>query len=194
MTGLLTAAVCLTLSGCGMQYIFRQEPTIALNYGYKSLDSEALQQAYDILHENIRSAYSESFDVPSVTPEGFVRVIEAYEDDHPEVFWLDTASRYRYIDYGDSCEIHLSYSLEGDELEQAKKELEDGVSAAIAAAPEKATDYEIECFLNDYMIAQCDYNREATDQHNAYGSLVRKQAVCDPRAFSFCATVWGSPV
>ncbi len=184
MTGLLTAAVCLTLSGCGMQYMFRQEPTlpkdnaevkvtaerqpIALNYGYKSLDGEALQQAYDILHENIRSAYSETFDVPNVTPEGFMRVIEAYEDDHPEVFWLDTASRYRYIDYGDSCEISLSYSLEGDELEQAKKELENGVTAAIAAAPEKATDYEIECFLNDYMIAQCDYNREATDQHNKF--------------------------
>ena len=218
MTGLLTAAVCLTLSGCGMQYMFRQEPTlpkdnaevkvtaerqpIALNYGYKSLDSEALQQAYDILHENIRSVYSESFDVPNVTPEGFVRVIEAYEDDHPEVFWLDTASRYRYIDYGDSCEIHLSYSLEGDELEQAKKELEDGVSAAIAAAPEKATDYEIECFLNDYMIAQCDYNREATDQHNAYGSLVKKQAVCDGYSKGFqllcnrlgiaCVTVQGT--
>ena len=220
---LMTAADSFALSGCGLlspqwNYVLRPEPTlpadeaevkitaerqpIELRYGYKSLDSMALQQAYDILDEKIRSGTGESFVVPGVGANEFLYVVEAYEDDHPEVFWLDTSSRYSYIDYGDSCEIRLRFIFEGDELEQAKNVLEQQIAAVIASAPETATDYELECFLNDYMISHCDYDREAVYQHNAYGSLVRQQAVCDGYSKGFqllcsrmgiaCVTVQGT--
>lgn len=224
MTGLLlAAAVVFTLTGCDAvsprwNYMFRPEPTlpsdnaeiklladrreIELRYGYKTLDSDILRQAYETIDENIHAGSSNRFEVPGVSAGEFARVIEAYEDDHPEVFWLDTASRYSYIEYDSGCEVELRFVFEGDELASAKNELEKKIDETLAAAPKKATDFEIECFLNDYMIAHCEYNREAPYQHSAYGSLVRGQAVCDGYSKGFqllcarlgiaCVTVQGT--
>lgn len=193
------------LSGCDLlstrwSYVFRQEPTLpsddepgkptsersqAYNsYGYESLRDE-LKTAYNTLDEYINLDYSESFTVNSGSPKDFLNVLEAYENDHPEIFWLESSSSYSYTEGYDSYQIFLNFALEGDELKNAKQHFETKVSEALNNAPRSATDYEIELYINSFLIDNCEYDMAASQRHNAYGALVDGKAVCDGYSKAF---------
>ena len=109
--------------------------------------------------------------------------IKAYTMDHPEVFWLDVESGYKYYEYDNSLGVELKYSQSGDELEHEKKELDEVVERVASAAPDNATDYDIELYLNDYLTKECSYNTDVPMKHTSY---VRTPS-------SFFADVWESP-
>lgn len=222
------AAGCVSLAvllgGCNflpeeLRYFFEPEPTRApviqsdpksldsragaFNaYGYKSLEpNDALTTGYLTLDHYVNLEYSEEFTINGVTLDDFDRILAAYENDHPELFWLSTDSRYSYADNGGSLDISLSFSSTGSELEEKKQELENAVAAFKSEAPDNATDYEMEKFINTYLIDTCDYVDGADNCHTAYGALVNGKAVCDgySRAFQLlcnrmdieCVTVEG---
>ena len=195
----------LALSGCNLlptrlSYMFKQEPTLPFvdepkqatskrteaynSYGYESLSDE-MKTAYNTLDEYINLDYSEDFIVYADNEDNFLNVLEAYEIDHPEVFWLDSSSRYSYIEGDGSYQIFLSYTIEGDKLKKAKQALEAKVGEFLDGAPESATDYELELYLNNYLIDNCEYDKKNSQRHNAYGALVDGRAVCDGYSKAF---------
>ena len=199
---IVAMAVMIGASACSPRwyYRFREEPTVApttdettetderesavLTYGYESLD-EKLRQAYQTLDTYVQRDYSERFSVALSTDEELLNVIEAYEQDHPEVFWLDNSSRYQYLKYSHGYEVELSFTFQGDALREAKKEVEEAAAAVIDAAPENATDYELELFFNEWIVYHCSYDKEGPQRHNAYGTFIQGRAVCDGYSKAF---------
>lgn len=195
----------LALSGCGLfstrlSYMFKPEPTLpetnepkqvtsnrleAYNsYGYESLSDE-MKTAYNTLDKYINLDYSEGFTVYGDNEDDFLNVLEAYEIDHPEVFWLDASTRYSYIEGEGSYQVFLTFTLEGDKLKKAKQNLEAKVGGILNDMPESATDYELELYINDYLIDNCEYDKKNAQRHNAYGALVDGKAVCDGYSKAF---------
>ena len=196
------------LSGCGswfgkIKYALTPEPTLAPNveklskvptddrsqadnaYGYQSLDTDELKAVYLTVEEELAKSYSEDFWLENATLSMLDEALTAYELDHPEVFWLNLSSRYSYIDYGDSLEVGLNFELEGEELDNAKERFNQRVDEIIAEAPADATDYQIEIYINDYIIDNCEYQSGASMCHTAYGSLMNGLAVCDGYSKAF---------
>lgn len=195
-------AVLVGCSACSPRwyYRFREEPTVAPtsdvstdtderesitdSHGYNSLNDK-MKKAYQVLDEYIHRDYSERFTLALNDGDELLNVVEAYEQDHPEVFWLDTGSRYEYATYSHGLEVTLSFTFEGDALEEAKEDVEKAVSDIIKGAPENATDYEIELYLNEWIIYHCSYDKEGPQRHTVYGSLIQGRAVCDGYAKAF---------
>lgn len=121
--------------------------------------------------------------------------VEAYRDDHPEVFWLK--SHFEYIDNEDSTSLILSYSVQPDSsdperLKKAKEKFNKTVDKIIDGAPKNATDYELELYVNDYLVENCVYDKEAAEtediaghENDAYGALVENKAVCEGYSRAF---------
>lgn len=221
---LCVASAAALLAGCDIlpgevERMFEPEPTRPVqssaepkdiktregaynSYGYDSLsDSKTLQLDYETLDAYVSKSYSEEFTLNNTSVEDFDRVLEAYENDHPEVFWLDDSSRYSYSDDGGDLTVELNFTVTGDDLGSRKKELDQAAEAAKSGAPASATDYEVEKYINDYIIENCEYVDGADNCHDAYGALVNGKAVCDgySRAFQLlcnkmdieCVTVEG---
>lgn len=181
-------------------YRYREEPTIAPttdvstetekresiseSYGYKSLN-DTLKTAYQVLDEYVHRDHSERFTLALKNGDELLNVVEAYEQDHPEVFWLNTSSRYEYASYSHGLEVSLSFTFEDEALSEAKEEVEKAVQDIIRGAPDNATDYEMEIYLNEWIIYHCSYDKEAPQRHNVYGSLIQGRAVCDGYAKAF---------
>ena len=205
---ILTASIIVLITvlvGCSAcsprwYYQFREEPTVppatdvstetderedtAYSYGYNSLN-DSMKAAYQVLDEYIGRDYSERFTLALDSGNELVNVVDAYEQDHPEVFWLNNSSRYQYSPYSHGLEVELSFSFEGDALREAKEEVEQAVADIIAGAPASATDYEIEMYLNEWIIYHCSYDKEGPQRHNVYGTLLQGRSVCDGYAKTF---------
>ena len=189
-------AVLVGCSACTPRwyYRFQEQPTVAENtdtktdtderegiscsYGYDSL-SDRLREAYRVFADYVQRDYSERFTVALDNENEIENVLEAYEQDHPEVFWLNNSSRYEYAPNGDVFEVALSFSFEGENLREAKQQLADRIEDIFEAAPEDASDYEMELFLNKQIISYCEYDKDGPQRHNAYGALIQGRAVCD---------------
>ena len=154
-------------------------------YGYNSLSTDVLRSVYDTIGEYMNKSYEEDFNAGDISLANFDEALGAYEQDHPEEFWLDLKSRYSYVEYGGSVGFKLNFEFEGDELSEAKEKFENKVSEITASAPKEASDYQIEIYANNYVIDNCAYKSDASMQHNAYGALVKGEAVCDGYSKAF---------
>ena len=217
-------AAALVISGVLMivfadKYRFRAEPKLEkkeLGLEVKSTESrkeihstlcrdslpEKLKDAYDTAGKFINESEAESFWLENISKDEFKTAFEAYTADHPEVFWIDTKSSYKYYEMDTSLEIEFCFSMSGDTLETAKKKLDEAVKKAFTSAPEKADDLDAEVFINDYLVNHCKYNEKAEFSHTSYGALVNGEAVCDGYSLAFkllcdkmgieCSTVEGT--
>ena len=193
-----TAIVVLAaaLSGCNLFFSKQPEPTLAPTtegqskvslgdreeakngYGYESLDTDKKRSVYETIGEYMHMSETEEFVLEGVTLGVFDEALGAYEADHPEEFWLSLSSRFSYVEYGESMGFELNFELEGDELSTAKETFNKKIDEIIASAPEEASDYQMEIFVNDYIIDNCSYKSDASMKHNAYGALINGATVC----------------
>lgn len=169
---------------------------VKTSYSYDNLSSDKLKELYMKIDENaeIASVGYITIDAP-LNEKQLTEAVEAYRDDHPEVFWLK--SDFEYIDNDDSTSLFLSYSVQPDNsdpdrLKKAKEKFNKTVDKIIDGAPKNATDYELELYANDYLVENCVYDKEAAEtediaghENDAYGALVEKKAVCEGYSRAF---------
>lgn len=184
-------------------YFFRSEPRLVkqqINLEKKALSdrqplttelcreqlgSSAQKQAYATIAENVFDTTGERFSVYGADKNDFQMALNAFLVDHPEVFWVDASSGYKYYEYDSSLLIELNYLQTGSELESAVEKLNAAVDKAAKGAPDNASDYEVELYLNDYIAEHCDYDAKGDMKHNAYGALADGKAVCDGYSHAF---------
>lgn len=163
-------------------------------YGFSNLEREDLQNLYEMLDQ-----YANKSSVEKIVADGTFSVkeisqaLEAYKNDNPQVFWLDDT--FEYSHFGSKTGIILSFIYDGDELSQMKQNFDAKVSEIIANAPTNSTDYDVELYINDYIVDNCQYDKEGAaaadngetlgNEHNAYGALIDQKAVCDGYSAAF---------
>lgn len=163
-------------------------------YGFSNLEREDLQKLYKMFDQ-----YANKNSVEKIVADGIFSVkeisqaLEAYRNDNPQIFWL--SDTFEYSHFGSKTGIILSFASEGDELSQMKQNFDAKVSAIVANAPTNATDYDVELYINDYIVDNCQYDKEGAaaadngetlgNEHNAYGALIDQKAVCDGYSAAF---------
>ena len=167
------------------------EDDAILNYGYDNLSSDRTKALYLKIAEYAQKDAEESFLIDGeYTETEMFEALEAYKNDHPEVFWLD--STYDYYYENGKTSIKILFITENEELENAKKIFDNELNKILDNAPDNASDYELELYFNDYLVDNCEYNKLAgkvnvrvANEGNAYGAIVDKKAVCEGYARAF---------
>ena len=160
-------------------------------YNYQNISNDVSKRLYTLIGENVLSAYEYEFSIDGeLTSVQIFEALEAYRNDNPQIFWV--RSSYEYYNYNGKTYITIDYTMENDELLNAKREFDRTVEQVIANAPKSATEYEYELFANNYLIDNCEYDEQAAqseglegNENDAYGALVLKKAVCEGYARAF---------
>lgn len=160
------------------------------DYAYSTLTDDYVKKLYNQISDNIDSEYEPSFYAEGNLSEyQMTQAVEAYKNDHPEVFWLK--SYYEYENYDYETGIWLTYTMSGDKLVTAKKEFNTAVDTISQSVP-YGTECEREEYIHNYIINNCDYDEEAAEnddvqdnENDAYGALVDGKAVCEGYARAF---------
>lgn len=98
--------------------------------------------------------------------------------DFPECFWVDLEwdgayhSQTSYINY-----ISPEYFFTGNNLDKARKELDDKVDYIIANMPVEMNTWDKTLYLHDALANSVVYSSNTYDQ-TAYGALIKNRAVC----------------
>ena len=168
---------------------------VTLDYGYYALETEAQKQMYKEFERVVGSVSNEADD-DGLYPmeiielkdinlsEGNIRiVIEAFNCDHPEIFWVSNVFGY-YSD--DSVTVvHLYSEFSSDEINSMQKELDTAVNIFLSEVPKDLSEYRRERFIHDKMLENCSYAdnvKSSKDNPNAftmYGVLIENSAVCE---------------
>ena len=160
------------------------------DYAYSTLTDDYVKKLYNQISDNIDSEYEPSFYAEGNLSEyQITQAVEAYKNDHPEVFWLKSYYEYENFDY--ETGIWLTYTMSGDKLVTAKKEFNTAVDTISQSVP-YGTECEREEYIHNYIINNCDYDEEAAEsegvqgnENDAYGVFVDGKAVCEGYSKAF---------
>ena len=160
------------------------------DYAYSTLTNDYVKKLYNQISDNIDSEYEPSFYAEGNLSEyQITQAVEAYKNDHPEVFWLKSYYEYENFDY--ETGIWLTYTMSGDKLVTAKKKFNTAVDTISKSVP-YGTECEREEYIHNYIINNCDYDEEAAEsegvqgnENDAYGVFVDGKAVCEGYSKAF---------
>ena len=150
-----------------------------------NLTDKSQVKAYDIIAKSVQYTDARELSLEGASEDDFKVAVNAFIADHPEVFWIDLDAGYTFYEYEDKLNVSLKFNATGDELTAQRVALEEVVEKAVKNAPDNATDYEVELYLNDFIAQNCKYNVDAGSKHTAYGALVNGEAVCDGYSHAF---------
>ena len=171
-----------------------QYKEIVLNYAYNALENEAEKLLYKEIEGVVNAVSDEAKDglypmqeieLKDVNlSEGAIRVvIEAFNCDHPEIFWVSNTFGY----YSDTkmTMVHLYSEFSGADINVMQTELNNEIKSFLSDMPLGLSEYEREKFIHDKLITSCvydvnaDYTQGMQSAFTMYGALVDKLAVCE---------------
>lgn len=164
-------------------------------YPYYAMLNDKEKQIYRQIFANAGVGYSTFTPIESVSPEQLKNVFSAVYNDHPELFWLDTAYTCKYTSNGRCVEIDLQFNRTAQELNLAKAEFDENAGRIITEAQNLSNDYEKEKFVHDVLMERISYNISAEMNQSAYSAIVNEETVCAgyARAFQYLMQQLGIP-
>lgn len=167
----------------------------AVYYPYYAMLDERGKHVYRQIYANASELYSAFSPVEQVTAGELKNIFSAVVNDHPELFWLETAYAGKYIRNGQCVEIDLKFNRTAQDLESAKAYFNENVDQILIEAQNFSGNYEKEKFVHDALLARVSYNMGAAMNQSAYSALVNGQTVCAgyARAFQYILQQLGIP-
>lgn len=166
-----------------------------LDYGYSVLSNDTEKNLYNEF-EYIVTSVSDTpeedglyaMDTIEISDsnlsEGSIRkVIEAFNCDHPEIFWISNTFGY-YTDSSVTM-VHLYSEFSCKQINSMQTELNIAVNGFLEDIPEGLDEYTLEKTIHDKLLKSCSYANNVSsskDNPNAftmYGALVEDSAVCE---------------
>jgi transglutaminase-like putative cysteine protease len=161
---------------------------------------------YEMLDEKEKGLYNQIYDnacqlVQRFVPEEEIQaeqldnVFIAVYNDHPELFYMETAYYCDYTQDGICVDIQLIYNQAAQNYEAGREAFESRAGEIIAAAEKLEDDYQKEKYVHDLLVKEVSYNPDAAMGQSAYGALVEGEAVCAgyTRAFQYLLQQLGIP-
>lgn len=164
-------------------------------YPYYAMLDESGKHVYRQIYANASELYSAFSPVEQVTAGELKNIFSAVVNDHPELFWLETAYAGKYVRSGQCVEIDLKFNRTAQNLESAKDYFNENVDQILSGAQNISGNYEKEKFVHDALLDRISYNLGAEMNQSAYSALVNGQTVCAgyARAFQYILQQLGIP-
>ena len=150
---------------------------------------------YRQIYANANELYSVFAPVEAVTAGELKNIFSAVVNDHPELFWMETAYAGKYTRSGQCVELNLKFNRTVQNLESAKYYFNENANQILAGAQNLSSNYEKEKFVHDALLDKISYNLGAEMNQSAYSALVNGQTVCAgyARAFQYLLQQLGIP-
>lgn len=164
-------------------------------YPYYAMLDEKGKHVYRQIYANAGELYGSFSPVESVTAGELKNIFLAVVNDHPELFWLDTAYAGKYVRNGQCVEIDLKFNRTAQNLESARAYFNENAEQIISGAWNFPGNYEREKYVHDALIDRISYDMGAEMNQSAYSALVNGQTVCAgyARAFQYILQQLGIP-
>lgn len=154
-------------------------------YPYYAMLDDTGQHLYRQIYANAMALNERFAPIENVPASALRDVFAAVYNDHPELFFMETAYASRYKSNGECVEIDLKFNSTAKNLEQSRNTFEAKAKEIIDGAQELGSDYEKEKYVHDTLIAQIDYVDSAAMNQSAYSALVNGKTVCAGYARAF---------
>lgn len=164
-------------------------------YPYYGMLDSRLQRLYRQIYANAAAVNGIFTPIEQVRPPELRNVFMAVFNDHPEMFWLDSAYRGRFGGDGYCAEIVLQFNRTVDFLDDSKAEFQAAAEGILSGARNQDSDYGKEVYVHDALLDGITYNLQAPLNQTAYSALVNGQTVCAgyARAFQYLMRELGIP-
>lgn len=154
-------------------------------YPYYGMLDERGQHIYCQIYANAKELNRAFAPLEPVTTGQLKNAVTAVYNDHPELFWLDTAYSCIYSPKGECVEIDLQFNRTAQNIESARAAFEDRAEDILDKARGLSSDYDKEVYVHDALIDNISYNLRAEMNQSAYSALVNGQTVCAGYARAF---------
>lgn len=164
-------------------------------YPYYAMLNEKGQHLYRQIYANGNELYQVFAPVEEVTAGELRNIFSAVYNDHPELFWLETAYSGKYVRSGQCVEIDLQFNRTARNLDSAKALFDENAQQLLSGTQNLMDTYEKEKYVHDALIDKITYNMGAEMNQSAYSALVNGQTVCAgyARAFQYLMQQLGIP-
>lgn len=164
-------------------------------YPYYAMLDDTGQHLYRQIYANAMALNERFAPIENVPASALRDVFAAVYNDHPELFFMETAYASRYKSNGECVEIDLKFNSTAKNLEQSRNTFEAKAKEIIDGAQELGSNYEKEKYVHDTLNGQVDYVASAPMNQSAYSALVNGKTVCAgyARAFQYILQKLGIP-
>ena len=167
----------------------------ALYYPYYAMLDEEGKHVYRQIYANADAVFPVFMPVEEVTAAQLRNIFAAVYNDHPELFWLETAYACKYTSAGQCVEIDLRFNRLTQNLSSAKEAFNKQADGIIEEAQKLSDSYAKEKYVHDQLIDRISYDTQAEMNQSAYSALVNGETVCAgySRAFQHIMMQLGIP-
>lgn len=167
----------------------------ALYYPYYNMLDDKGKHVYRQVYANADALYPTFMPVENVNSAQLKNIFAAVYNDHPELFWVETAYSCKFTRAGQCIEIDLTFNSTAQELDSAKNSFDAQVAEIIAGTVSLPDNYSKEKYVHDQLLEKVSYNSGAAMNQSAYSALVNGQTVCAgySRAFQYILQQLGIP-
>ena len=151
---------------------------------YYMLDAKG-QHMYRQIYANANALNGRFAPVENVTVNELRDAFAAVYNDHPELFWVDTAYSCKYKRDGQCAEIDLQFNYTADNLTSEKAAFNEKSREITDEARKLETNYEKEKYVHDTLISKVEYVDYSKINQSAYSALVNGRTVCAGYARAF---------
>ena len=164
-------------------------------YPYYDMLDNTGKHVYRQIYANANALNQAFMPVEDVTSAQLRNIFAAVYNDHPELFWLETAYSCKYIRSGQCVEIDLKFNRTAQELDSARASFNEQANSIVAGAQSISDNYAREKYVHDQLLEKISYNARAEMNQSAYSALVNGQTVCAgyARAFQYILQQLGIP-
>lgn len=147
-------------------------------YPYYAIINETQRALYRQIYANANAQNRHFAPVEDVTANDLKNAFTSVVNDHPELFWVDTAYKYQYTPKGSVADITLVFNITANNLDSSKAEFEAAAKRITDETYGSYTDYEKERIVHDTLIGRVKYDANAPMNQSAYSALVYGRTVC----------------
>lgn len=147
-------------------------------YPYYGMLNDTQKALYRQIYANADAQNKHFAPVEDITANDLKNAFTSVVNDHPELFWVDTAYKYQYTPKGSVADIMLVFNVTANDLFSAKSEFEAAAKLITDETYGKYTDYEKERIAHDTLISKVKYDANAPMSQSAYSALVYGRTVC----------------
>ncbi len=148
-------------------------------YPYRAMLNETAQAVYNQVYANAMKLNSSRFTlVTPVTEEALADIMNAVYNDHPELFWVDTAYSYGFVRAGSVVTVTLSFNETARDIQKAQTAFDRAVQTIVDGAGKFSTDIDKEKYVHDHLVDRVSYDTASKMNQSAYSALVGDSTVC----------------
>lgn len=147
-------------------------------YPYYGMINDTQKALYRQIYANADAMIKNFAPVEDITATDLKNAFTAVVNDHPELFWVDTAYKYRYAPLGQVADITLVFNVTANNIDNVKSEFADAAKQIIDETYGHYTDYEKERIAHDTLIGKVKYDANAPMNQSAYSALIYGRTVC----------------